>query len=350
MAAGLILIDGSRGEGGGGVLRTALAMSALTQQSLRIDYVRGGTNHPGLDYEDLTLVRALAKSTNAETVGAEVGSLNLTFHPTRRPQGLSGPLDIANEAARRHPNALVVLNALVPVLARSGMYSQISVEGETYGHHALAFDYFANVTVPALARMGLGMYPEMERAGFGRESAGLVKMDIEPSAISGIEWSDRGAMLSCHALVVIGGVPASVGARGVQHLATLASKTKLMVEAEAMTVESSNPGAFVTVWAEYERGFGGATAMGSRGLRIETLAQTAFEEMMTWIKSSATIDPFLADQILIPAALADEPSVFRISELTPRFLSSVSVIKQFLPIHITVRGVEGEAGLVSIRR
>jgi len=349
-AASLVSIDGSRGEGGGGVLRTALIMSALTEQPLKIEYIRGGTNHPGLDFEDLTLVRALARSTLAETVGAELGATSLSFLPTKRPSSLNGALDLPNEPSRRNPNSLVVLSSLVPVLARSGMYSQISLQGETYGHRALTFDYFANVAVPALSRFGLGVFPDMERAGFGRESSGQVKMDVEPSGLHGVEWSERGKLIAARALIVTAGVPGSVGGRGVAHLSKLASSAKVEVEVEAAEVESSTAGAFVTVWAEYERGFGGATAMGSRGLRMETLVQTACEELLAWMQSPATVDPFLADQILIPAALADTASTFKVSELTARFLSSVSVVKQFLPIHITVRGAQGEPGTVTVRR
>jgi RNA 3'-terminal phosphate cyclase (ATP) len=348
--ASLVLIDGSRGEGGGGMLRTALAMSALTQQPMRLDSVRGGTSHAGLDYEDLVLVSALAKSTNAETIGAELGSLSLSFLPTRHPKGLSGALDLPEVPGKRHPNALVVLNALVPVLARSGMYSQVTLRGETYGHRALAYDYFANVTTRAFAKLGIGMFPDMEKAAFGRDSAGLVRLDVEPSSIHGVDWAERGRLLGCRAMVVTGGLPVSVGARGVEHLMRLGLSGKMPVEAEAFDVESANSGAFVTIWAEFERGGGGATAMGSRGLRIETLAQSAFEELLAWIQGTATVDPYLADQILIAAVLAETPSVFRVSELTTRFLSSVAVIKQFLPIHITTRGKEGELGVVSIRR
>jgi len=332
------------------MLRTALAMAALTQQPTRIDSVRGGTSHPGLDYEDLILIFALAKSTNAETVGAELGSLSVSFLPTRHPRGLNGALDLPDVPGKRHPNALVVLNALAPVLARSGMYSQVSLQGETYGHRALAYDYFANVTVPVFGKMGIGLFPDMEMAAFGRDSAGLTKLDVEPSVIQGLDWADRGRLLGCRATVVTGGLPSAVGGRGVAHLMRLGLSAKMPVEAEALTVEAANAGAFVTVWAEFERGAGGATAMGSRGLRIESLAQSAFEELLSWVQGTATVDPYLADQILVAAALAESPTVFRVSELTARFLSSVAVIKQFLPIHITTRGKEGELGVVSVRR
>src|SRR5689334_7206720 len=93
----LILIDGGHGEGGGALVRTALVMAALTEQPVRIDHVRTGTNHPGVDIEDLTLIQALAKSCMAETVGAESGSTSLSFLPTGRCTALKGALDVGSK-------------------------------------------------------------------------------------------------------------------------------------------------------------------------------------------------------------------------------------------------------------
>jgi RNA 3'-terminal phosphate cyclase len=122
------------------------------------------------------------------------------------------------------------------------------------------------------------------------------------------------------------------------------------LEIETSAVESEGPGAFVTVWATYERAMGGAAGIGARGVRVETTAQGAFDGTMQWMHTEATVDPFLADQLLITAALADDGSTFKTSKLTPRFLTTVWVIKQFLPIHITVKGTEGTEGIVAIRR
>jgi len=346
-----ILIDGSHGEGGGALLRTALVMSALTEQPLRIDGVRSGTKYPGLDYEDLLLLRALARSTEAESVGAEVGNTQISFLPTRRPKALTGNLDLPeDEALRRGASAPVVLNALLPVLAKTGMYSSVSLSGETYGHRSLGFDFFQNVTVPALQRFGLYAFPDQELAGFGRESRGRVSMDVEPSSISPVDWSARGKLVALRAVVTTAELPSTVAQRGQAHLERLAESAKLSIEVETNAVDSRSAGAFVTVWAQAERGFGGATSMGQRGIKMETLVQSAFEDVLDWVTGDASVDPYIADQILITACLAEGETIFKTSRLTQRFLTSVWVIKQFLPIHITVLGSEGEAGVVTIRR
>lgn len=346
----LIVLDGAHGEGGGALLRTAFAMAALTQQPLRVNNVRGNTKYPGLDPEDLTILKALAQSCAAELVGAESGSSAVSFLPTRRPKGLNDEIEVVRSDSNRGPNALVVLNTLLPVLARSGTFCSVTTEGETYGHNALSYDAFANVTLLAMKCLGIYAYPNLLEGGFGRESAGKVQLEIEPSAIAPLHWPDRGRFESLYGVVATNGVPSSIGDRGVAHMKQLARSANLAMNAEAVLVPSAGPGVYVTVWARYERGIGSGAMMGSRGVRIESLVQSAFEETFDWMRSESTIDAYLADQILLPLVLAEGPSTFRVSRLTQRFLTTVWVIKQFLPIHITVRGSEGGPGLVTIQR
>ena len=346
----MIVLDGTYGEGGGALLRTALAMSALTEQAVRIENVRGETRHPGLDPEDLTLVEALAESTAAETTGAEIGSNTLAFLPTRRPKAINGKLVTVRSGANRGPNALIVLNALLPVLAGAGAYSTLECEGETYGSGALGYDAFAEGTLTVLRKLGLYAYPDLTEAGFGREARGSVSVDVEPSGLTGLRWTERGKAQGLKGRVVSSGLPRDVGERAAAHLRRLAGNAGLAMEAEAREVESAKPGLHVTVWAEFERGHGGGAAMGGRGVQAEALAQTAFAETMEFVHSDACLDAYLADQCLVPLVLAPEASAVRISRLTQRFLTSVWVVKRFIPIRLTVRGSEGHAGLVTIER
>jgi RNA 3'-terminal phosphate cyclase (ATP) len=343
-----ILIDGSYGEGGGALLRTALCMSALTQTPLRVDNVRGATSYPGLDSEDLMLIQALAASTSAETIGAERNSNSLSFLPTKRPVGIN--LELDSSLGSRGANVNVVMNALVPVLARTGMYSRVTAAGETYGHRSLSFDYFENVTLHALRRMGIYAFPEMEQAGFGRESRGLASIEIEPSVVQGIQWTDRGPLRAVQGVIVSSHLPAEIGERGASHLARLAQAIGLSCDIAVQEVRADRPGLHVSVWATYEKGCGGASSLGSKGVRVEAVAQAAFEELYSWLETPATLDPFVADQILLPAAFAEEGCSFAVSKLTERFITSAWVIKQFLPIHITVKGSVGKPGSITVKR
>lgn len=344
-----LVLDGAHLEGGGALIRTALTISALTQQPVRISNVNAHSSTPGLNTEDVTILRAMALACGAEYAG-DFGEHELTFAPTRRAVGLNERFEPAEGSEDAHANALVVLHSLLPVMARSGVYSKLTAFGETFGHGVLSYDYFVNVTLGALRRFGLYAYPELSLAGFGRASHGEVRLEIEPSALHGVDWTTRGELISCCAVVATAELSREVSARGAAHLNLLARNSKLPLQVESFDVRSRKAGAFVTIFAEFENGFGGATAMGRRGVRMEQIAQTAFDAFHEWYKGTWSVDSFLADQLLITASMAESESTFTVPKITERFLTTVWVIKQFLPIRITVRGQEGEPGVVTVRR
>lgn len=344
-----IILDGSHAGGGGAIVRTAVALSALTQQALRVQNVRGGLDYPGLSVEDVTIVRAMQSLCKAETVGLQVGSNEFSFLPTHRPRGVDASLPWS-EQGDSGPCAPIVLNSLLAPLARGGKYATLEAEGETYGNGILTFDYFANVTLGIARRMGVYAHADLLEAGFGRGSKGLVRLEVEPSAIVGVEWTTRGRMIALRASITTANLATAVAQRAETHLANLAKHADLPIICESHEVPSKTTGAFVTVWAEFERGIGGATFMGKKGVRMEAVAQGAFDRALAWIKSETSVDEFLADQVLLLAAIADGGTSFSVPRLTGRFLSTVWVIKHFLPIRITVKGKEGEPGWITIRR
>jgi RNA 3'-terminal phosphate cyclase (ATP) len=345
-----IVLDGSHGEGGGALFRTALAMAALTQQPLRVTSVRGGTKFPGLNAEDLTILGILAESCSAETVGASLGSFEVSFLPTRRPRAVTIESSMPPKTMLGMPSAPVVLSSALAVLARTGSYSSLTIEGETHGNGVLSYDYFAGVTLAAHRRMGLYAFPDLLKAGYGRGSHGSVSLEVEPSVLQGLDWTNRGRFIRAQAVVTVSDLDAKVSERAVQHLARLAHNVKLDLDIEENQPAAEQPGAFITLWAEFENGMGGATAMGQRGVRMEAIAQTAFDQFWQWFESKAAVDSFLSDQVLLAAVMAEGDSAFEVHKLTKRFVTIVWVIKQFLPIRITVKGQESERGLVTIKK
>jgi RNA 3'-terminal phosphate cyclase (ATP) len=325
-------------------------MAALTQQPAKVHEIRANSKFRGLDVEDLTLISALQQVVSAEMIGAEPASESLSFIPNSRPRGFKGTVSTQRNDLNRGANALVVISSLLPILARSGVYSSVLAEGETFGMHALSYDYFAEVALPALRKVGIYAFPELVRSGFGRESNGKVAVDVEPSSFTGLDWKDRGGLKRVSAVVSFCSLQSAVADRMASHLIRLGQSSGLSIEPQVREVDGSNRGAYVTVFAEYQRGFGGGTAMAVQGVRAEAVAQQAFDEMLDWMASSGTVDPYLADQLLIPLAFAEGSSSFSVSRLTKRFLTIVWVVKQFLPIHITVRGAENGPGIVTITR
>ncbi len=344
-----IQVDGSFGEGGGALCRTALLMAAYTEQPLRLHSVRGGTKFPGLTHEDLVLVDACAKMTGAEVRGASLGSNDLAFAPVHRCRAAQGGFN-AEESEHTQCCASVILGSIIPLVARSGAYSMMTAVGETHGLGILNYDYFSQVTIEAYRRMGLYAFVDLIQSGFGRGTRGEVACEVEPSAMHGIQWSHRGQLLDLRAFVSTSNLPRSVGERGAAHLARLASGSGVRLDVECQDLPGESTGACITLVSRYEQALGGTHAMGQKGLRIEAVAQNAYDQMMQWMRSSATVDAFLADQILLPCVLAEGDSSFSVPRVTARLLTMAWVIRQFLPIHITIHGEEGKPGTVSIRR
>ena len=77
----LKIIDGSQGEGGGQILRSALALSMCTGTPIRIENIRAGRKKPGLLRQHLTCVLASQAVCGARVEGAVLGSTHLVFEP-----------------------------------------------------------------------------------------------------------------------------------------------------------------------------------------------------------------------------------------------------------------------------
>lgn len=330
------------------MVRTALVMATLTQQPLKLVNIRCGTSHPGLDIEDIVLLKALSASCKAAVEGGDIGSQVLSYSPTRP----IGKFEIGSEPKKqsRGANTLVILSTLLPVVAKCGAFVELSAIGETYGPNTLTFDYFANVTLSAARKMGAYAWTDQMSTGFGRESVGEVHMEAEPSVITGVNWLNRGNLVSCHAIVTTSNLADHVAQRGTNHLERLANYSNVPCRVESKSVGGLASGAAVTVWCEFENGIGGAAVVGSRGVRIETVAQGAFEGMASFLESKASVDAHLADQMFLLGMIAEGETSFVSPRITRRLTTMAWVAKQFLPIHILISGSEGTPGSVSIQR
>ena len=145
-------------------------------------------------------------------------------------------------------------------------------------------------------------------------------------------------------------IQSTVGERGAEHAQKILDEAGWPGQTEQQELPSRGPGAFVTFFARFERGMGCGTAMGSRGVRIEQVVRNAHESLMEWMRTEATVDPHLADQLLLPAAMAEGTTSFTVNKITQRLITMAWVVKQFLPIHVTVLGREGEPGSVKVSR
>jgi len=346
-----MVLNGAHGEGGGALFRTAIGMSALTSHPVRIHSIRGAMRKVGLNSEDLTFLHALSTSSAAEVTGDELDSREIAFHPTRQVRPITQKLDIQSHEKGSVPgNAITVAEALLPILARSGGYSNLTIVGETHNNNTLTFDTFERVTLAAHRRQGLYAFPNLITAGYGYAARGEIAMEVEPSALEPIVLANRGSLRAARAVVAGSEVPQAMVEDVANQITHRGHSLGIDIEAEAILSRGRGPGVSVTIWAEFEAGIGSASATMQRGMNLANTLERAWEGFQAWYQTDATVDAFLADQLLVPAALADGRSVWRTPIITRRLQTMAYVIKQFLPIKITILGREGEAGTVTVER
>lgn len=348
MRSDMVEIDGSYGEGGGSVVRTALSVSSLTGQALTIRSVRGALRRPGISPIDSALARALGQVTMAE-VSARVGDDTLSFAPRSPITALRDAVDLCELAGGSQPgSAVLALQTLMTPLARAGALSYVTCKGGTHVPFSPTYEYFRSVTLPAMALAGVVGVATMSRAGYPPRGGGELQMEIEPSALNGFLWKSRGELKQCKAFVVGSELPEAVVKRGAKHLTKLAEANDLEMEIETVRPTSKSPGAAVTCTAIFENGFGGYQSIGERGKAMETVCEEAFSDLISWLNGDATVDEFLADQMLIPAAFSGEECYYKTHRITPTITTTAWVIKQFMPAKIAVLGKDGAPGEIKV--
>jgi RNA 3'-terminal phosphate cyclase (ATP) len=336
----MLVIDGAKGEGGGQIIRTSLALSLITGKAFRVENIRAGREKGGLRPQHLTAVQAAAQIGTAEVKGAEVGSRQLTFHPGKVVPG-SYTFRIGTAGS-----TMLVLQTILPPLMLAEKPSFIEFEGGTHNTHAPPFDFVANTFVPLLQRMGPDIRLQMERYGFYPPGGGRVKAKIIPSprlqAIS-LSETKKNTHISARSLVVK--LPEHIAERENSVLTNALQIYPMQTKIES-SENALSPGNVVLVEIENQLFTETVSSIGQRGVRAEAVAQAAADEALAYLQSEALVGKHLADQLLVPFALAGSGE-FRTNVLTEHTTTNIRVIQDFLDIAIRVLPQGDKSWLIS---
>jgi RNA 3'-terminal phosphate cyclase (ATP) len=334
----MLSVDGSYGEGGGQILRTALALAALTGVPVPIDRIRARRSKPGLRPQHLTAVQAVARVCQAEVTGVHLGSQALTFRP-RALQAGNYVFDVA-EQTRSAGAVTLVAQALLPPLLKSGAAATVSLKGGTHVPGSPPAHYLSCVFLPALAAMGAEVDMTLERWGWYPRGGGAMRLSIGSARpLMGVQWHTPAAGSAFRGLSAAAKLPEHVARR---QAARLAARLDVTVPVEIIPANGQDAGSLVLVWGP----LAGFAALGARGKPAEQVADEAAEAYLAYRASGAAVDRHLADQILIYLALAQGPSSFSTEAVTSHLLTNVWVIEQFLGPTFQVKGSLGERGEV----
>ncbi len=322
-----IELDGSQGEGGGQILRTALALSLVTGKPFRLQSVRAKRQRPGLLRQHLTAVLAAAQISGAEVEGGQLHSRELTFRPGKVEPGEY------HFCVGSAGSVTLVLQTIVLPLALAAGSSQLVLEGGTHNPHAPPVDFLQKAYLPLLCRMGPRVEALLHAWGFYPAGGGRLSVSIEPA-----ERFGRLDLLSAtppeviRATAVVARLPRHIAERELDEL-----RRPLRLPAERCKIlvveKSASPGNVLLVEcrsADVTEVFAG---FGQRGVRAEHVARDVAREIQRYLRAVVPVGPYLADQLLLPMALAGG-GTFRTVEPTSHTLTNIEVIQRFLPVHI----------------
>ena len=322
-------IDGSQGEGGGQVLRTALALSLWTRTPLRIERIRAGRNKPGLLRQHLTAVRAAQEISGAQVEGAELGSQTLSFVP--------GPVrsgDYVFRIGSAGSCMLVLQTVLLPLLLGDGS-SSVIVEGGTHNPLAPPFEFLERTWLPQLRKLGVSLQLKLERHGFYPAGGGRVRAQVEPLRTwQPLQLLERGPVRRIVPRAQVCDIPASVALRELEILGKRLRLNEPLPHPEVLP-SGDGPGNVVMVEIHTDEVTEVVATFGETRLRAEVVAARAAGLARRYLLSPAPVGEYLADQLLLPMALAGRGS-FRALPLSSHALTAIDVIHRFLPGRIRV--------------
>lgn len=340
MSDAWIELDGSAGEGGGQILRSALSLSAITGKPFRISNIRARRKKPGLMRQHLAAVRATAAVCGATLDGAEVRSRELSFVPGEL---FAGDHHFAVGSAG---SACLVLQTVLPPLLLAQGRSKIVLEGGTHNPMAPTFDFLRVAFFPLLRRMGASVDATLIRHGFYPAGGGQVSLVVEGGRpLQSMEWMTATQVTSRRARVVVSNLPEHIPEREVREL-----KRKLGwldSEYQIDRVAAHGPGNLISMEIQREEVPEMVTAFGEVGLTSEAVARRAVGSLRRLITSDAPIGEHLCDQLLIPLALAGG-GAFRCVRVTPHLETNSQVVEKFLDVKVTIDGGERGEGTVRV--
>lgn len=355
MISDLVTIDGSHGEGGGQIVRTALSLAALRGVPVRVENVRAGRRRPGLQAQHLAAVHLAAQVCDAEVTGAELGSTILHFAPRSRPIPGHYTLDVARMRQGGSAGAvtLVLQTVLVPLSFADGS-SHVTLTGGTHVAWSPPVHYLSHVYLPALAQWGYRAETHLDRWGWYPMGQGILRATIWPREAAPVAFqaSAPGKVRRVWGLSAASNLPRHVverqRQRALEQLKKAGLRAEIDEEPDAPTRRPASKGSLVFLAVECDHAVAGFSALGARGKPAERVAQEAARDLRAWQRSGAALDPHLADQVILPLALAGQPAAFTTSAVTQHLLTNAWAVERFLPVRIAVEGEMGQVGQVRI--
>ena len=340
----LVRIDGSQGEGGGQILRTAISLSAITGKPVEVINIRANRVNPGLRPQHIAGIKIIAELFHGKFENLKVGAEWIRFSPSDRFEGGSVKFDIGTAGS-----IPLTLMTVVPAVSLSNNCLQIEITGGTDVKASPTIDYIKYVVAKSYLSIGLKFSVDVLKRGYYPNGGGIVQSTINPCRRPDTIEFLASRHIEPKIISVCSQLPVHVAKRQVSSALVALEKKDIRCSNYTASIESANsPGSSILVYCASDQGmYIGGDSIGELGKRAESVGLEAAERFFESILAQATIDPFLADMLIVPLALSKGRSRYRIARVTPHLLTNLRVVSDIIGCKYNIHN-HGENNIVMI--
>ena len=327
LSSDLIKIDGSQGEGGGQILRTAISLSAITGKPIEVSNIRANRTNPGLRPQHMAGIRIIADLFNAKSENLKVGAEWIRFSPSDKFEGGSIKFDIGTAGS-----IPLILMTVVPAVSLSNNSLQIEVTGGTDVKASPTIDYIKHIVAKSYLSIGPKFSVDVLKRGYYPKGGGVVQCTIKPCKTPGTIELLASDYLEPKIISVCSQLPIHVAKRQISSALIALEKKDIRCSNYTASIETSiSPGSSILVYSASDFGlYVGGDSIGELGKRAEAVGTEAAMRFLDSTLAQATVDPFLADMLVLPLALSKGRSRYRVGRVTQHLLTSLHVVSQII--------------------
>ncbi|GAA6143062.1 RNA 3'-terminal phosphate cyclase [Hydrogenophaga sp. 5NK40-0174] len=343
----MIEIDGSVGEGGGQILRTALSLSLCSGKPFKLTHIRANRSKPGLLRQHMACVKAALSISRSTATGADLGATSLTFEP-----GPIRPGDYAFEIGSAG-SCMLVLQTVIPPLLAAGGESQVSVIGGTHNPKAPPFPFLLRSWIPLVRQLGCELELTLFRNGFYPAGGGEVECMVRSIAgmLRPFDLTERGKAEDGYLEILAPGLPRYVSQR--EHERFMATSGWRDDQIRRSSVRANEgPGNAMIATLPHANLTTVFSEIGSKSVMAETVADRLAGQVRRHHAEEGALDDHLADQWTLPLTLAvwqsGRAARYTCTALTPHAMTNFDIIQRFVPVRITATEVRAGLNMVTI--
>lgn len=325
----MISIDGSYGEGGGQILRTSIAMSMITRIPIKVDNIRANRSNPGLSHQHYKAIEAAADICDADTSGLKKRSEQITFEPGAVAGG-DYEFDIGTAGS-----VTLLLQALLPPAVSSKDDFTFTVKGGTDVKWSPPYDYFDNVFLSLLNRMGVEIESGLIKRGHYPKGGGKIKVQVKGDGLDDLEVGEK--IDGINGIAFVTNLPDHISERMKKSAENILDGYDVNISTGSYSSPSAGTG--ITLWTEGRRVLGSGV-LGEKGTPAEEVGEDAAETLKEGVRNGAELDKWCADQLVPYLSLMDDSGKIKIDEKTGHLETNIWVVDQFVDKQLSID--EGE--------